>query len=47
MEGLQCKNWGEMSVMDTIFGRWKLAVTEDIYIRSRSNIGAQTYNTYQ
>ena len=38
-----------MSVMDTIFGRWELTVTDDVYIRngSRTNIGAQTYNTYQ
>jgi hypothetical protein len=47
MEGLECKNWGKMSVMDTIFGRWKLAVTEDIYIRSRSNIGAQTFKVHR
>ena len=47
--GLVCKNWGEMSVTDTIFGRWKLAVADDVYIRngSGSNIGAHTYNTYQ
>ena len=26
--GLGCKNWGKMSVTDTIFGRWKLAVAD-------------------
>lgn len=36
-----------MSATDTIFCRWELAVTDDIYIRIGSNIGAQTYNTYQ
>jgi hypothetical protein len=47
MGGLEFKNWGEMSVTDTIFGRWKLAVADDAYIRNRSgtNIGVQTYNT--
>ena len=25
MEGLECKNWDEMSVTDTIFGRWERA----------------------
>jgi hypothetical protein len=37
-----------MSVTDTIFGRWELAVADDVNIRngSRNNIGAQTYNTY-
>ena len=36
-----------MSVTDTIFGRWVLAVAEDVYIRNQSgsNIGAQAYNT--
>ena len=49
MEDLECKNWGEMSVTNTIFGRWKLAVVDDVYIRngSRNNIDAQTNNTYQ
>ena len=28
--GFGCKNWGEMSVTDTIFGRWKLAVADDV-----------------
>ena len=48
MESLECKNWGEMSVSDTIFGRRELAVADDVYIRngSRSNVGAQTYNTH-
>jgi len=38
-----------MSMTDTIFGRRKLAVVDDVYIRngSGSNIGAQTYNIYQ
>jgi len=45
MEGLECKNWGEMSVTDTTFDRWELAVADDVYIRNRSgsNIGAQTF----
>ena len=36
-----------MSVTDTIFSRWALAVADDVYIRNRSgsNIGAQAYNT--
>ena len=25
MEGLECKNWDEMSATDTIFGRWERA----------------------
>ena len=38
-----------MSVTNKIFGRWELAVADDVYIRNGSgtNIGAQTYNTYQ
>ena len=50
MGGLEYKNWIEMSAMeDTIFGRWERAVADNVYIRngSRTNIGAQTYNTYQ
>ena len=49
MEGLEYKNWGEMWVTDTIFGRRGLAVADNVYINkgSRRNIGAQTYNTYQ
>jgi len=36
-------------VTNTIFGRWELVVADDVYIRNGSgtNIGAQTYNTYQ
>jgi hypothetical protein len=30
MEGLECKNLGEMSV--TIFGRWELAAADNVYI---------------
>jgi len=35
--------------IEAIFGRWELAVVDDVYIRngSRCNIGAQTYNNYQ
>ena len=36
MEGLRCKKWGEMSVMDTIFGRWEIAVADDVYITNRN-----------
>ena len=45
IEGLECKNWGEMSVTDTTFDRWELAVADDVYIRNRSgsNIGVQTF----
>jgi hypothetical protein len=28
MEGLRCKKWGEMSVTDTIFGRWEITLAE-------------------
>jgi hypothetical protein len=47
MEGLECKNWDEMSVTDTIFGRWERAA-DDAYIRNeiRSNIDVQTCNSY-
>lgn len=31
--GLECKNWGEISVTDTIFVRLELAVA-DVYIRN-------------
>ena len=45
-EGLKCKNGGcrGVSVTDTIFGWWELAVTDDVYIRNGSgtNIGSQT-----
>ena len=37
MEGLECNNWGEISVV----------VADDVYIRSGSNIIVQTFNTYQ
>ena len=45
MEGLECKNWGKMSVMDTILGRWELTVADDVYIRNGSgtNIGVQPF----
>jgi hypothetical protein len=32
MWGLELKIWGEMSVTNTIFGRWELAVADDVYI---------------
>jgi hypothetical protein len=38
-----------MSVTVTIiFGRWELAVADDVYIRNGrgTNIGEQTYNTF-
>ena len=43
MQGLECKQLGEMSVMDT-WGKWEL----NVYIikESGSNIGGDTYNTY-
>jgi hypothetical protein len=47
-QGLESKNWCKMSVTVTIiFGRWELAVADDVYIRNGSgtNIGEQTYNT--
>jgi len=45
MEGLEYKNWGKMSVMDTIFGRWELTVADNVYIRNGSgtNVGVQTF----
>jgi hypothetical protein len=36
MEGLRCTKWGEMSVTDTIFGGWEIAVADDIYITNRN-----------
>jgi tetrahydrodipicolinate N-succinyltransferase len=49
MEGLECKKWGEISVTATIFVRREVAVADGVYIRngSRTNIGAQTYTSYQ
>jgi hypothetical protein len=49
MEGLEFKNLAEMSVTNTLFGRWELAAADDIYIINGNgrNIGGQTYNTYQ
>jgi hypothetical protein len=43
MEGLECNKWGEMSVTETIFVRWELVLTNDVYIRNGSgtNIGAR------
>ena len=34
---------------NTIFGRWKLAVASDVFIRNGrgTNIGVHTYNSYQ
>jgi len=48
-DGLECKHWDKMSVTNTIFGRRELVVADIVYIRngSASNIGVQTYNTYQ
>jgi hypothetical protein len=34
MENVECKNWGKISVTDTIFGMWELAVAGDVYIRN-------------
>ena len=34
MEGLECKNWDEMSVTDILFGRWELAVANDLYLET-------------
>ena len=33
---MEFKNWGEMSVTNTIFGRWELAVADDAYISNGS-----------
>ena len=48
MEGLECKNFGVMSVTVMVFGRWELAVADNVYIRngSKSNIGVQTFKVY-
>jgi hypothetical protein len=49
MESLECKNVGIMSVTVTVFGRWELAVADNVYIRngSKSNIGVQTFKVYR
>jgi hypothetical protein len=49
MEGLECKNFGVMSVTVMVFGRWELAVADNVYIRngSKSNIGVQTFKVYR
>jgi hypothetical protein len=49
MESLECKNFGIMSVTVTVFGRWELAVADNVYIRngSKSNIGVQTFKVYR
>ena len=47
MEGLECKNWGEMLIADTIFGRWELAVADNAHIRNGSNIGVQTFKVHR
>jgi len=46
---LEFKHWGEMQVTTMIFGRWGLAVADDVYINNGSgnNIGGQTYNSNQ
>jgi hypothetical protein len=38
MEGLECKNFGEMSV--TIFGRWEVIVLVilNVYISEKKNV---------
>jgi len=35
VEGWECKIRHEMSVMDSIFGKWELAVTDDVYIKRK------------
>jgi len=42
---LEFKNWDDMSVTNTIFGRRELAVAVGVYIRNGSgtNIDAQTF----
>ena len=49
MKGLECKNWGDISVKVAIFDRWELAVGDKVYIRnrSRSNIGVQTFQVHR
>jgi hypothetical protein len=37
MEGLECKNWGEMWMTGTIFRRWELAVADQVHIRIESS----------
>lgn len=46
MEGLECKKLAEMSVTNTLFGRWELAAADDFYIINGNgyNIGGQTYS---
>jgi hypothetical protein len=47
--GLELQKMGQMSVTDTIFGRWEIAVADNVYSKNENgtNIGAQTFNTYQ
>jgi hypothetical protein len=42
------QTWNEMSVKNTIFDRWELAVADNVYIGNGSgcNIGVQTYQYY-
>ena len=49
MEDLECQNWGEMSVTDTIFGKCELNVADDAYIRngSGSKYWSQTFKVYR
>ena len=35
MEDFECKIWGEMSVTNTIFSRWELAVADNVYFKKR------------
>ena len=45
---LRAWRFGEISVTDTIFGRWGFTVADDVRIRngSGSNSGAHAYNIY-
>jgi hypothetical protein len=36
MKGLECKNWGDISVKVAIFDRWELAVGDKVYINERA-----------
>ena len=46
MEDLECKNWGETSKTHTIFGRWELAVSDDVFIRNGSEKVQQNFDVY-
>jgi hypothetical protein len=45
MEVLECKNCGEMSVTDMIFGRWELPVADKIFTLLKKRMLYFSFNT--